>query len=443
MTHLSIRREAWESLGDPVATKIMTQGLDLEFHTPPPLSLSPPVSALPQESQLPIIREFLPVLLSRRIIRKIRRAQPLFFSRLFIVPKKDGPNRLIIDLSILNTLMIIPRFRMERISTIASGIVEPMWGLTIDLQDAFYHVPICWQFHRYLAFQVDGQVYVFQYLPFGLSVAPWAFSRITKPIKAHFHLMVIRFHSYLDDFLLLNPFREGLLRDLTYVLSLLDRLGISINFKKSKLEPSQTLEYLGVTFHLASLQLSLPASKAQQILSLCSETSLAHQRSRRHLESLVGLLNFASYFLPLGRLHLRPIVAWMNANTSVHSRDLPVPVTEELSAFLRIWTDPTFLSSQVPMSHPPPTVQLMTDASQSGWGGVVIPQSISGIWPDHLREASINYKELLAIFLSIQHFLSFIPSVYRYSRTIPRQLPAYETRALSGLPILWLSPSVS
>ena len=388
----------------------MTEGVQLEFLSPPPLSLSPPPSAASRESHLPAIREFVPALLSRNIIRRISRPQPLFFSSLFIVPKKDGPNRLIIDLSILNTYLIVPKFKMERVSSIAAGIVEPMWGVTIDLKDAFYHVPVAWHFHRFLAFEVDGQVYVFQFLPFGLSIAPWAFSRITKPIKAHLHLLLYHFHTYLDDFFLMATSRPVLLERLSYVLSLLDRLGITVNHPKSNLVPCRTLDYLGVTFHLDSLQLSLPPAKAQQIMSLCSETSLLPLCSRRHLESLVGLLNFASYFLPLGRLRLRPVMAWMNLRTSVHTRDLPVPLDVDLRKCLRVWTDPLFLSSRVSMSPPVPSLQLMTDASMSGWGGVLVPHSISGTWPEHLKGSSINFLELMAVFLSVQHFLPLLRS---------------------------------
>ncbi|CAL4146586.1 unnamed protein product [Meganyctiphanes norvegica] len=45
---------------------------------------------------------------------------------------------------------------MESVLQIASGIVEPLWGCTLDLQDAYFHVPMAWFFHRYLAFVVDG-----------------------------------------------------------------------------------------------------------------------------------------------------------------------------------------------------------------------------------------------------------------------------------------------
>ena len=294
----------------------MTEGLQLKFHTLPPLRRFPTLHCHSSLIQLPKIRKFLPNLLSRNIIRKICTPQLLFFSRLFLVPKKDNSDRLVIDLSILNKYLIIPTFKMETIETISPCISVPMWGCTLDLQDAYFHVPVNWFFQIFLAFMVDHQIYVFQFLPFGLSVAPWTFSRIIKPIKAHIHLLTIRFHTYLDDFLILSLTPKSLTDHLSYIISLLETLGFLINIQKSQLIPSQTIEYLGVNLHLDSLLLSLPHSKVLAITAMCQDTLLQSHRSRRQLESLVGLLNFASSLVPLGRLRLRPIISWMNSHTS-------------------------------------------------------------------------------------------------------------------------------
>ena len=173
---ISKHRSAWEELGDPVATDIMTRGFRLKFHTPPALSFLPPSRALIRESQLSILRPFIPDFISRHIIREIFSPQLLFFSRLFARPKKDQSFRPIIDLSLLNTLLVIPSFKMETIALIAKGLLTPLWGCTMDLSDAYFHVPIHWAFHRFFAFMIDGRIFVFQFLPFGLSPAPWAFS---------------------------------------------------------------------------------------------------------------------------------------------------------------------------------------------------------------------------------------------------------------------------
>ena len=388
----------------------MTQGLKLKFHAPPPLSYLPPPKAFPSKSQLPRIRPMIPILLTRKIIREITSPQLLFFSHIFLVPKKDQSFRLIIDLSLLNKYLVIPSFKMESVTNIASNITEPLWGCTIDLTDAFFHVPIHWFFQMFFAFVVDNRIFVFQFMPFGLSIAPWTFTRIIKPVKALVHKLSIRLHSFLDDFFLLASSPEGLSRITAFILALFRRLGFLVNPKKSNLFPSQKVEYLGVIFHLDSLQLSLPQSKILSISSLCRNTSIISHRSRRQLESFLGLLSWASSLVPLGRLKLLPLILWMNYYTSPASRDLQVPLDRSFKSHLHPWQDLSFLSSRVPMNLPLPSLQLMTDASLSKWSGILFPQDrrISGNWTPEDLTQSVNWLELKAIYLSLHNFLPLL-----------------------------------
>ena len=222
-----------------MAADIMTSGLRLQFHSPPPLTLEPPCRSGCSLSQLPIIRQFIAELLSRGIIRRVCGRIPLFFSRLFLVGKKGGSLRLIIDLSRLNKFLVIPKFKMESVWNIAAGIVAGAWGCTADLQDAFFGVPISEAFQCYLAFVVDRVVYVFVKLPFGLAVAPWAFTRVIRPVKGFCHKQGLMLHSYLDDFLFWNVSRQGLLEDTAYLLDVFCRLGLTVNLGKSCPVPSQ------------------------------------------------------------------------------------------------------------------------------------------------------------------------------------------------------------
>ena len=162
----------------------MTRGFHLKFHTPPALSFSPPSRTLIRESQLSILGPFIPEFISRHIyiIRTIFTPQ-LLFSSLFARPKEDQSFRPIILIS-SKTLLIIPSFKLETIALIAKGLLTPLWGCTMDLSDAYFHVPIHWAFHRFFAFMIDGRIFVFQFLPFGLSPAPWAFSKLIKTIMS-------------------------------------------------------------------------------------------------------------------------------------------------------------------------------------------------------------------------------------------------------------------
>ena len=62
------------------------------------------------------------------------------------------------------------------------------------------------------------------------------------------------------------------------------------------------------------------------VLSQCEGVILSYQVTRRQLESVVGLLNFAGPMLQLGRLLLTPVIVWMNTFSLASRRDDPIQV---------------------------------------------------------------------------------------------------------------------
>ena len=86
---------------------------------------------------------------------------------------------------------------------------------------------------------------VFQFLPFGLSPAPWVFTRIIKPIKSRLHTLMILLSSYLDDFILFAESAVLLSDSAKTTLELLQCLGFTINWEKSSLIPAQEVGFLG------------------------------------------------------------------------------------------------------------------------------------------------------------------------------------------------------
>ena len=114
-------------MGDSVAASIMTKGLRLFFHTDPPLSLDPHPSAriCPKQEALlwPIVKGWW----EEGRVKEILTKTPMFYSRMFSVPKKSGDLRPIIDLSYLNRMLIIPRFKMETIQRIVRTIQSELW----------------------------------------------------------------------------------------------------------------------------------------------------------------------------------------------------------------------------------------------------------------------------------------------------------------------------
>lgn len=406
MIAAKIPASEWEKLSDPTAMSIMTEGVRLKFRSPPPLSLFPPPNAVTSPNQVRLIAPFVPDWLDMGVIREIPKDNkvPLYFSRMFSVPKKLGKVRPIIDLSALNKLLVVPKFRMETLDKIIRNICEVLWGTSVDITDAYLHVPIAWEFHVFFAFVLGEKTYVFQVLPFGLSSAPWTFSRVMKPIKRFLHSLGVLVFSFLDDFLILGvsrPLTDSYTKTTT---DLLQRLGFRVNWEKSSIVPQQQLEYLGIILDLQNFSLSLPLEKIEKILAYVEMGSQVNQMSRRDLERLVGFLNFTAPFLPLGRLYLIPVMFWMNRHTSTASRDIPVPLDEDLRTALLPWSDMEALSTPVPMHLPPPSVEIMTDASGQGWSGWLLPDEVFGTWDLESLSQSINWKELRAIHLTLLHF---------------------------------------
>ncbi len=65
-----------------------------------------------------------------------------FYSRYFLVPKKDGGLRPILDLSCLNHALMRRPFRMITLKQIPSQIRTGDWFCSLDLKDAYFHIQI-------------------------------------------------------------------------------------------------------------------------------------------------------------------------------------------------------------------------------------------------------------------------------------------------------------
>ncbi len=97
-----------------------------------------------------------------------------FISSVFLVPPKDGGQRPVINLKRLNEWGI---------HVVKDTICRGDW---MDLKDAYFAVSIH-KDHRQYQFQgttFQVTTYQFQCLLFGLSCAPWAFTKVTKPFVA-------------------------------------------------------------------------------------------------------------------------------------------------------------------------------------------------------------------------------------------------------------------
>lgn len=322
------------------------------------------------------------------------------------MPKVTGGWRPVLDLSTLNKFLQRKPFRMETASSIRESMHPGDWAVSIDLKDAYFQILIHPRDRRWLRFVWKETVYQFRALPFGLSPAPWLFTRIARELGLHAREFGIRLSMYLDDWLIHAASKDLCNDHASRVLSLCQFLGFVPNFQKSELEPSQTFVFLGMEFNTVAWTVRPAQHRLDRVQSLLQ--SLASQRfaSARQLASLLGQMESLSSLVPLGRLHKREFQRLFRDRFSPVAQLWSVQIS--LGLWFRTsvsrWFDRSWLQSGVPLTLPPHQTDLFTDASGEGWGAHSGDLFASGTWSPSMRRLHINVLELEAVVLALREF---------------------------------------
>ena len=138
--------------------------------------------------------------------------------------------RPVIDLSILNQYIRKQPFKMETVKSVRQLILANDWAVSLDLTDAYLHVPIHPQSRKYLRFMFGHQVFQFMVLPFGMTLSPWIFTKQMDVIAAH---CAISLFPYLDDWLIRDLIRNRLISHTIYCLQTVQSLSNEVRFDTS------------------------------------------------------------------------------------------------------------------------------------------------------------------------------------------------------------------
>jgi hypothetical protein len=407
--------KAWQDIGvKPWVVQILRDGLKWEFLAPPTLRNSPWEAQLHLSTQkAQAMREVIDTLLEKEAIEEVTHLHsPGYYSILFLRQKPNGEWRPIIDLKELNKLIVNQTFRMESARSIQEAMTPGLWACSIDLTDAYFHVPINKHFRKYLRFSVMGETYQFRALPFGLVIAPRVFTAIMLEIARVLRIQGVAIHQYLDDWLVKNADPEATSHQVQAILTLLETVGLLVNLKKSELVPKQVFEFVGVLYDLAQGRAFPPHKRVMKIQDSIQEFMTADTKPAVKWLSLIGLLNSVSDQVPLGRLRLRPIQFHLREHwtMALDSREMQVVITPEIKQHLCWWTETQALEEGVPLTRFKPDLTVFTDASSEGWGAHLKGIEVSGVWNSEERKLHINILEMKAVKLALERFATTIQS---------------------------------
>ena len=397
----------------------ITRGYRLQFAEVPSLS-SRVIYTRARGLKADALREEISSLLHKGAIVELTRDQSRlgFWSRYFLVQKKGGGLRPILDLRALNKHLKRFKFKMLTPASLMKSVRQGDFHCSVDLKDAYQHVLIYPPHRKFLRFAFEGRLYEYTVLPFGLSLSPRVFVKVTEAAIAPLRHQGIKLATYIDDWLISAASCSEAARHTKLVLAHLAALGFNVNFAKSMLTPSQQISFIGMSLDTANMSARLSPERVDRFLTCLNLFQLDQVVRYKDCMVLAGLMASAVHLLRLGRFHMRPFQRW-----SLGLRIPPiqgyrkVTVSQVCIDSLVPWRDQTLLTVGVPMGMVTFHKVVTTDASRSGWGATHEGRTAMGLWTQSMEDYHINYLELKAIYLALKHFEPFLLGCHVLIRT--------------------------
>ena len=271
----------WKSIGAPdFILSIIGNGYQLPFaSSPEPVKLKNNNSARLNADF--VDQAICELVLSGRV-REVSH-QPFVVNPLSVSIQPCGKKRLILDLRHVNKCLVKQRVKYEDWKVAIAYFAKDSFMFSFDLKSGYHHVDISqhqtfWDFPWRASESGDELFYVFTVLPFGLSTAPYMYWRLQGVYIAIF----------LDDGWATVQDRQDCSITAQAVRKDLSRAGFITNDEKSVWEPTQTLNWLGITWNSVLGTLKIVDRRITKILCTIDQIIDADFMVSARLASFTG-----------------------------------------------------------------------------------------------------------------------------------------------------------
>ena len=283
-----------------------------------------------------------------------------------------------------------------------------------DLKDGYHHLFIHPEFRDYLGFKLmwNGKLTYFRYVVgcFGLADLPFIYTKIYRPLVAHWRSFGIPIIKFLDDGgFFVNSYSDA--RDFaTHVKKDLIRSGSIYSKKKCIWEPTQIMTWLGFTWNSIDGTVAAADHRVVKIKSTCSSLLSADACSIRELAGFIGQIISVSFVVGnCARIATKQSQIMV---ASSKSWDESVSISTEIKRELLFWKENLdVLNCRSCLDKGPPKVVNLIegDASSSGCGSILNRQMLAArIFSADERETHSTFRELANVHFSINAFLEII-----------------------------------
>ena len=337
---------------------------------------------------------------------------PRVVSPLSVSISSSGKKRLILDLRHVNQSVWKQKIKFEDWRVFRTYVNKGEFLFSFDLKSGYHHVDIFPPHQTYLGFSwvFNGvtKYFYFTVLPFGLTSAPYIFTKLMRPLVKFWRFNGIKIVVYIDDGCgAAHPLEVATAQSQTVRYSLRDA-GFVVNSTKSIWAPVQSLIWLGLEWDLALGQFRIALKRINRFLAvvdhfLCSAPYVtARERAviTGHISSMSPVVG------NLARLKTRQLYKVIAAQSSWSSK-FNIGLYNEALAELFYWKDHIkLLNVQHMFAYTTPGVLVSSDASDVACGGVIAGTSLvcHCMWNKDQSNQSSTWRELTTIQYSLISF---------------------------------------
>ena len=328
-----------------------------------------------------------------------------FISSYFLRKKSDGSNRFILNLVNLNKFIKPNHFKMEDLKSACKILNRNDYLCTVDLKNAFLLVNLDCKSRKYIRFIFDGKLYQFLSLPFSLCLSPLVFTKIMRPVFAYLRIKGFRSNVYLDDCLLYGSSYEKCLKNLEFTINTLETLGLIVNYEKSNFIPSNRCKFLGCIIDSIKFTVELTENRKSTILTKLNSFKYEKHYKIRDYAQLQGLLVSAFSGVEYGMMYSKNLETDKTNALKLSNGNFEekMKISKETANDLEWWKKNITISYRTIKEYNF-ELEIFTDASLTGWGAICNGEKSRGFWSREERKNSINYLELLAVYLALKAF---------------------------------------
>ncbi|XP_052103318.1 uncharacterized protein LOC127736766 [Mytilus californianus] len=327
---------------------------------------------------------------------------PYIVNPLSVATNKSGKKRLILDLSILNKSVKKERFKFEDWKTPIQFFKRGSYLFKFDLKSCYHHYDICPQQQTFLGFSWNNKYYCFSVLVFGLASSPYLFTKCLRSMVKYWRQNSIDIVLYLDDVFGMASDYELCRKDSDFVKKSLKETGFLVNIEKSVFEPTQKLEWLGITWDSAQFCISIPERRLNDLLQSIDEILDRFLFfSARQLAQVTGkIISLSPVFGNLTRLMTRYCYLCIVQRLS-WNKLLQIVYPAEILNELKFWKSNVLTLNKKKLAmYSPSSIVIFSDASNVACGAYTVELEnniFHKMWNELERCKSSTWREMRAI----------------------------------------------